>query len=46
MTHAAIPAEERREVGLTDGLVRASVGLEHVEDLRADLESAIEVALA
>ena len=46
MTHAAIPAERRREAGLTDGLVRASVGLEHVEDLRADLEAAIDAALA
>ena len=45
MTHAAIPREQRIEAGLRDGLVRASVGLEHVEDLRADLESAIEAAL-
>ena len=45
MTHAAIPREQRIEAGLHDGLVRASVGLEHVEDLRADLESAIDAAL-
>jgi cystathionine beta-lyase/cystathionine gamma-synthase len=45
MTHAAIPAEQRREAGLTDGLIRLSVGLEHVEDLRADLASAFEAAL-
>ena len=46
MTHASIPREERLEAGLTDGLVRISVGVEHVEDLWADLESAIEAALA
>ena len=45
MTHAAIPREQRIEAGLRDGLVRASVGLEHVDDLRADLESAIDAAL-
>jgi cystathionine beta-lyase/cystathionine gamma-synthase len=45
MTHAAIPAEQRREAGLTDGLIRLSVGLEHVDDLRADLASAFEAAL-
>ncbi|WP_123532923.1 cystathionine gamma-synthase [Halosimplex salinum] len=45
MTHAAVPAEQRRAVGLTDGLVRLSVGIEHVEDLRTDLEQAIDAAL-
>jgi len=45
MTHAAIPREERLAAGLTDGLVRASVGVEHVEDLWADIEAAIETAL-
>jgi cystathionine beta-lyase/cystathionine gamma-synthase len=45
MTHAAIPREERIAAGLRDGLVRVSVGLEHVEDLRADLEAAIDEAL-
>jgi cystathionine beta-lyase/cystathionine gamma-synthase len=42
MTHAAVPAEERVAVGITDGLVRLSVGLEDVEDLIADLESALD----
>jgi len=42
MTHQAIPREQRLDAGLRDGLVRFSVGLEHVEDLRADLEQAIE----
>jgi len=45
MTHAAIPREQRLAAGLTDGLVRASVGVEHVEDLWADIEAAIETAL-
>jgi cystathionine gamma-lyase len=45
MTHAAIPREERVAAGLTDGLVRVSVGIEHVEDLTADLEGAIEKSL-
>jgi cystathionine gamma-lyase len=46
MTHAAIPREERLEAGLTDGLVRVSVGIEHADDLIADLETAIESALS
>ena len=37
MTHASIPAEVRRGIGISDGLVRQSVGLEHIEDLKADL---------
>jgi cystathionine gamma-lyase/homocysteine desulfhydrase len=41
MTHASIPAERRAELGITDGLVRISVGIEDVEDLIADLESAL-----
>jgi len=40
MTHASIPAEERRKAGLADGLLRLSVGIEHKDDLRADLEQA------
>ncbi|MHC4222996.1 MAG: cystathionine gamma-synthase [Planctomycetota bacterium] len=40
MTHASIPPEERRKAGLEDGLIRLSVGIEEVEDLRADLERA------
>lgn len=42
MTHASIPAEERRAAGLQDGLVRLSVGIEHVDDLLADLDQALE----
>ncbi|MCS6928672.1 MAG: cystathionine gamma-synthase [Saprospiraceae bacterium] len=41
MTHASIPREERLKVGLTDSLIRLSVGVEDVEDLIADLEAAL-----
>jgi cystathionine gamma-lyase/homocysteine desulfhydrase len=42
MTHASIPAERRAELGITEGLVRISVGIEDVEDLIEDLEQALE----
>jgi cystathionine beta-lyase/cystathionine gamma-synthase len=41
MTHAAIGAEGRKKIGLTDGMVRISVGIEEVEDLIQDLEQAL-----
>ncbi len=41
MTHASVPPEQRRKLGITDGLVRISVGIEDVEDLIADLENAL-----
>ena len=41
MTHASIPPEKRNEMGLTDGLVRLSCGVEAVEDLIADLDQAL-----
>jgi len=41
MTHASIPPERRAQLGLTDGMVRLSVGIEDVEDLLADLEQAL-----
>jgi cystathionine beta-lyase/cystathionine gamma-synthase len=41
MTHAAVPEAERHRTGITDGLVRLSVGLEDVEDLIADLDQAL-----
>ena len=41
MTHAALGAEARAAIGITDGMVRLSVGLEDVEDLEADLEQAL-----
>jgi cystathionine beta-lyase/cystathionine gamma-synthase len=37
MTHASVPEEFRKRLGITDGLVRLSVGIEDVEDLQADL---------
>ncbi|MEZ5979777.1 MAG: cystathionine gamma-synthase [Planctomycetota bacterium] len=44
MTHAAIPAEERRKAGLADGLVRLSVGIEHVDDLLEDVDRGLRAA--
>ena len=41
MTHASVPAEMRQRVGITDGLVRLSVGIEDAEDLIADLDFAL-----
>jgi cystathionine gamma-lyase len=41
MTHATIPVEQRARLGITDGLIRLSVGIEHVADQRADLERAL-----
>jgi cystathionine beta-lyase/cystathionine gamma-synthase len=41
MTHAGVPKEEREARGLTDGLVRISVGIEDVEDIIADLDQAL-----
>jgi cystathionine gamma-lyase len=42
MTHASIPPEQRAAVGITDGLVRLSVGIEDCDDLIADLAQALE----
>jgi cystathionine beta-lyase len=41
MTHASIPREDRLKVGLTDTLIRLSVGVEDVEDLLEDLDNAL-----
>ena len=46
MTHASIPAEIRRAQGLADGLVRLSVGIEHIDDLIADVDQALAKAEA
>ena len=46
MTHASLPPARRAELGITDGLVRLSVGIENVEELWADLEQALSVARA
>jgi cystathionine gamma-lyase len=41
MTHASIPADKRQLLGIHDGFVRLSVGIEHIDDLIADLEQAL-----
>jgi cystathionine gamma-lyase len=45
MTHASIPTETRKKLGITDSLVRLSVGIESLEDLKADLNQALRQAL-
>jgi cystathionine beta-lyase len=42
MTHASIPEEIRKQVGITDGLIRLSVGIEDIADILEDLQQAIE----
>ena len=42
MTHASIPVADRLKLGIEDGLLRLSVGIEHAEDLKADLEHALK----
>jgi len=44
MTHASVPKEERERLGITDSLVRISVGCEDLEDILADLEQALDAA--
>ena len=44
MTHASIPADIRKTLGIGDTLIRLSVGLEHVEDLWRDLERGLAAA--
>ena len=41
MTHASVPAETREKLGITDGLVRVSVGIEDIEDIISDLDQAL-----
>jgi cystathionine gamma-lyase/cystathionine beta-lyase/cystathionine gamma-lyase/homocysteine desulfhydrase len=41
MTHASVPAEKRQFLGITDGLVRVSVGIEDIEDILEDLDQAL-----
>lgn len=45
MTHASIPADRRHAMGIADGLIRISVGIEGFEDLKSDLEQALAVAV-
>jgi cystathionine beta-lyase/cystathionine gamma-synthase len=42
MTHASVPADERQALGITDGLVRISAGLEDIDDLLEDLSQALD----
>ena len=42
MTHASVPAERRKEIGITDGLVRISAGIEDIDDLKEDLAQALD----
>jgi methionine-gamma-lyase len=42
MTHASMPREDRLAAGITDGLIRVSVGCEDIDDLLADLERALQ----
>ena len=41
MTHASIPYDVRQQIGITDGLIRLSIGIENIDDILADLEHAI-----
>jgi methionine-gamma-lyase len=42
MTHSDVPPDAQRRMGITEGLVRLSVGVEHPEDLIADLSQALD----
>jgi cystathionine beta-lyase/cystathionine gamma-synthase len=42
MTHASVPLERRLQIGLTDDMIRVSVGVEHLDDLQEDLEQALD----
>jgi methionine-gamma-lyase len=44
MTHSDVPADDQLKMGITPALIRLSVGIEHPEDLIADLEQALERA--
>jgi cystathionine gamma-lyase len=46
MTHASVPSDTRERLGIVDGFIRVSVGIEHVDDLVADLERGFAAARA
>ena len=46
MTHASVPAAERAKLGITDNLIRLSVGIEDVDDLIDDLQQALIAAVS
>jgi len=41
MTHASVPPDRRREIGLTDTMIRISAGVEDIDDLKEDLDQAL-----
>lgn len=45
MTHASVPADKRAELGISDNLVRLSIGIEHVDDLLEDVKRALAKAM-
>jgi methionine-gamma-lyase len=45
MTHASIPKAQREATGVTDGLIRLSVGIEDIQDLLYDVDSSLSVLL-
>ena len=45
MTHASIPKKVRESIGIEDGLIRLSVGIENIDDLISDLDTAIKYAI-
>ena len=46
MTHASVPADQREVLGISDNLIRLSVGLEDTDDLIKDVEQALNVAVS
>jgi len=46
MTHASVPPEQRAKLGISDNLIRLSVGVEDIEDIIADLKQALEASQA
>ena len=44
MTHASVPIEDRIKLGITDNLIRLSVGIENIEDLLADIDRALNAS--
>lgn len=46
MTHASVPANERDKLGISDNLIRLSVGIEEEEDLLQDLDQALKAAVS
>ena len=46
MTHSSVAKDEREQLGISDGLIRLSVRLEDVEDLIADIDEALKIAVS